>query len=324
MANVGLGIVGSQTTGNLKQEVLLASPPFLQAASSDPDALTSEVVQHNNVGTGSNRLISFLLTLHLNLDLEAEATGRLGRLDSVSNAAAAPHVVVLEHGHGAEIHAVGVGSSDEHAVLLDKTESGRGLPSTRHDPRVPGTPQVHQQVPALRSHAGAAGQDVEGHTLALEQAAGGTGHRRQRPLSAVGLDVAALGCVPLDSAAALLEHLVEKGHAGQDSLRLPPESGSARRVADNETADVERRSVLSKPGCYLGLPRNGEDVLEGAVVESHVNHDGRFFSILVFPFFFFWLRRVLDLQLVSACLFWGDMFYFDGCKNYLDRGSLGS
>lgn len=248
----------------------LALPPLLQALCRDLDALAREVVQHDDVGASLDGLVGLLLALHLDLDLEREAAHALGGGHGVPDAPPAPDVVVLEHDHGAQVHAVAVGAADEHAVLLDQPEAGRRLPGAGEVAAEAGAPQVDQEAAAHARDAAAPREDVERHALAQQDAAGrardgGDGHLDAARVL-VPLDVAALPGVPLDGAAALGKDLVEEGHARQDARGLAPEGGGARGVADHEAAVVERGRVLGQPAGDLGLPGRREEVLQGAVV----------------------------------------------------------
>ncbi len=164
---------------------------------------------------------------------------------------------------------MGVGAADQHAVLLHQAEARGRLAGAGQGALVAGAAQVDQQPAAHARDAGAAGENVEGNALALENAPGGPAHGRQgRLAAAVALDVGALADVPLDGASALGEDLVEEGHAGQDARRLAPEGCRARVVADHEAAHIKGGSVLGQPGRDLRLPRDGEEVLQRAVVDG--------------------------------------------------------
>lgn len=264
----------------------LASPPFLQVLGCDLDALSGEVVQHNDVRTSPDGLVRLRLALHLDFHLQAEAADGLGGGDGVGDAPAAPHVVVLQHDHGRQVHPVAVRPTDQHAVLLDQAEPRGRLARARQLALVPRRAQVDEEPAGHGGDAAAPGEDVEGDALAEQDAARGAGHGRDLGLEAAGrgpLDVAALGGVPLDGAAALREDLVEEGHAGQDACGLGPEGGGARDVADDEAAVVEGGGVFGQPGGDLGLPRGGQEVLQGAVVQGHWKHSFFFLGLLCFP-----------------------------------------
>lgn len=254
----------------------LAGPALLEAPGGDLDALAGEVVEHNDVSSGIDGLVGLCLTLDLDLDFERKPPRALGGGNGVPDAAAAPDVVILEHDHGAEVHPMAVCAADQHAVLLDEAEAGRGLARAGELATVAGGPQVDEEPPRHAGDAAAAGEDVEGDTLAQQDAPRGAGDGGDLHLDAaavlVALDVAALAGVPLDGAAGLGKDLVEEGHAGQDSARLAPEGGGAGRVADDEAAVVERGRVLGQPGGDLRLPGRRQEVLQRAVVQRHVPH----------------------------------------------------
>lgn len=254
----------------------LAGPALLEALGSNLDALAREVVEHDDVRAGLDGLVGLGLALDLDLDLEREAAGALGRGDGVPDAAAAPDVVVLEHDHGAQVHAVAVRAADHHAVLLDQAEPGGGLARAGELAAEAGRAQVDEETPRHAGDAAAAGEDVEGDALAQQDAPRGAGDGGDLHLDAaavlVALDVLALAGVPLDGAPGLGEDLVEEGHAGQDAARLAPEGGGARGVADDEAAVVEGGRVLGQPGGDLGLPVRRQEVLQRAMVQRHVPH----------------------------------------------------
>lgn len=256
----------------------LTGPALLQVLGGDLDALAGEVIEHDDVCARLDGLVGLGLTLDLDLDLEREAAGALCGGDGVLDAAPAPDVVVLEHDHGAQVHAVAVCAADQHAVLLDQAEPGRGLARAGQGAAVSGRPQVDDEATGLAGDAAAAREDVEGDALAEQDAPGGTRDGGDLHLDAaavlVALNVLALAGVPLDGAACLGKDLVEEGHAGQDAAGLAPEGGGAGRIADDEAAVVEGGRVLGQPGGDLGLPVRRQEVLERAVVQRHVPHRG--------------------------------------------------
>lgn len=270
ICHVLLGVVQRQATRDLDQEVPLASPALLQALGGDLDALAGEVVEHDDVSAGLDSLVGLGLALDLDLDLEREPAGALCGGDGVPDAAPAPDVVVLEHDHGAQVHAVAVGAADQHAVLLDQAEPGRGLARAGQRAAVARRPQVDEETPSHAGDAAAAREDVEGDALAQKDSPSGPGDGGDLHLDAaaalVALDVLALAGVPLDGAAGLGKDLGEEGHTGQDAARLAPEGGGARRVADDEAAVVEGGRVLGQPGGDLGLPVRRQEVLQRAMV----------------------------------------------------------
>lgn len=288
----------------------LAGPPLLETLSSDLDALAGEVVEHDDVRTRLDGLVGLGLALDLDLDLEREPPRALGGGDSVPDAAPAPDVVVLEHDHGAQVHAVAVGPADQHAVLLDEAEPGRGLARARQLAAVTRRPQVDEEAPRHAGDAAAAREDVEGDALAQQDAPrgardGGDLHLDAAPFL-VALDVLALAGVPLDGAARLGKDLVEEGHAGQDAARLAPEGGGARGVADDEAAVVEGRRVLGQPGGDLRLPGRRQEVLQRAVVQRHVPHLGWWNG--------WWCSRCLGCDLVVDPWFMQDS-HTASCKS---------
>lgn len=248
----------------------LPLPALLEAPRSNPDAVAGEVVEHDDVGARLDGLVGLGLALHLDLDLHAEARDGLGGLDGVGDAAPAPDVVVLEHDHGAEVHAVRVGASDQHSVLLNQAEPGRRLSRAGDDTPVSGFAGNRHQPLAPRSDAGAPRKRVQGNALAEEDAADGAPDGGDAVLAAgAQVDGGGLVGVPLDGAAALGKDLVEEGPAGDDAGGLPPEGRDAGLVADDEAGVVERGGVLGEPRGDGGLPRGGEEVCEVSLRLGH-------------------------------------------------------
>lgn len=169
-------------------------------------------------------------------------------------------MVVLQHDHAAQVHAVRVGPAHQHAVLLHEPEPGRRLPRPGQDPLVPRAPQAQQQVPADGGDARAAREQVQPHPLAEQQAARRPRHRRYLRLAGSvfrPVDVAALDGVPLDGAPALLEYLVEEWDPCYDSGALAPQRRGPLVLAYHKARIVVRRRVFGEPGGDLGLPAGG-------------------------------------------------------------------
>ncbi|KHO11639.1 hypothetical protein MAA_10881 [Metarhizium robertsii ARSEF 23] len=262
IANIRLDIVARQPPRHLEQEAP-PRPALLQRPRRGADPIPSEVVQHDDVGARGNGLVGLLLALHLDLDLDAEAGDGLGGPHGVGDAAPAPDVVVLEHHHGAQVHAVGVGAAHQHAVLLDEPEARGGLARARQDARVAGAADQRDDAARLGGDAGAAGERVEGHALPEQDAARGAGHRGHLDLAAGRgrrVQRRALGVVPLDAAARLGEDLGEEGDAGEDAGRLGEEGGAPGHFADDEAGVVEGGGVFGQPGGYPGFLGRREEV----------------------------------------------------------------
>ena len=87
-----------------------------------------EIIQHHHVRARSDGFHGLGLALALHLDLDGEAAGGLGGADGARDVAAAgPDVVVLEHDHGGEVVAVGVGAADGEGVFLGDAEARGGF-----------------------------------------------------------------------------------------------------------------------------------------------------------------------------------------------------
>lgn len=254
----------------------LALPSLLQTPRRNLDAVTSEVVKHDNISTRLDGLVRLGLALYLDLDLNAEAADRLGGLDGVGDAAAAPYMVVLEHDHGAQVHAVGVGAANQHAILLDEAETGRGFARAGENSRVSRRADAPDEVAAGAGDTGTAGEGVEGDALAEEDAADRSADRGNAHLAAVcgQIKLGALLSMPLDGAAALGEDLVEEGSAGDDARGFAPEGSDPGGLADDEAGVVHGWRVFCEPGGDGGLPRGREEVGQAALVRGRGHCDG--------------------------------------------------
>lgn len=133
-----------QPPADLDQERPARLPPvrpeILQLARRSSHALGREIVQHDNVRPGPDRRMRLLDTPALDLDFGREPTRRTRGADggrdrfgdgdlfacgpTIVLVVAGPDVVILEHGHGAEVVAVRVGAADEDAVLFHEAEAG--------------------------------------------------------------------------------------------------------------------------------------------------------------------------------------------------------
>lgn len=191
--HIGTGIGRSvrlgQAAADLDEErLLLAGPLLLELAGRIADTLRGEVVEHDDVGAGANSRVRLLETAAFDLDFGREPTCCLGRLHGAGDSGrdglgvggarssvrggavvgAGPDVVILEHGHGAQVVAVGVGAADEEAVFLDDAEAGRGLAGAGEGTLPAVGAQGRHEGGALGCDAGAAGEDVESDALAEE------------------------------------------------------------------------------------------------------------------------------------------------------------
>lgn len=247
----------------------LPLPTLLQALRSDLDAIAGEVVEHDDVGACLNGLVGLGFTLHLDLDLHAEAGDRLGSLDGVGDATPAPDVVVLEHDHGAEVHAMRIGASNQHSVFLDEAEPGSRLSRTCDDTLVSGLAGDRHQPLTPRSDTGASRKCVQSNALAEENTADGSLDSGDTMLTGAQVDGRGLVGMPLDGAAALGKDLVEEGPAGNDASRFTPECRNAGLVPDNEAGIVERGGILGEPGSDGSLPRGREEVCEVSLRLGH-------------------------------------------------------
>eukprot|EP00962_Isochrysis_galbana_P011447 scaffold3207_cov112-Isochrysis_galbana.AAC.5 len=170
-------------------------------------------------------------------------------------------MIVLEHHHVREVHAVRVGPAHEQRVLLDEAEARGGLTGAGHlaMPLVLSRHR-HRRVRGRR-HARRARQDVECRPLGDEDAAGGPRHARDWLLG-LGLlrgDVVPLGLQPLDLAARLVEHMRRKRHTRQHALRLAQQHRVVLQLAHHKAANVPLGHVLSEPAGDLLLPGRRQD-----------------------------------------------------------------
>lgn len=135
------GFVSDATTA-LDQKVVLSlcSPTLLDALCSSLQTLASKVIQHDNVSASSNSLICLLLGLTFNLNLEGKTTHAASIMNGLCNWSYiprlifsrwswimcltwAPDVVVLEHNHGREIHAMGIQTTNKNTIFLDQSKA---------------------------------------------------------------------------------------------------------------------------------------------------------------------------------------------------------
>lgn len=191
-ARVRFHVLLGQAAADLDEEragrLALGRPLLLQPPRRVPHAVGGEVVQHDDVRAGSDGRVGLLDAAALDLDLGREPAGCLGGLhghrdgrrdglDRVCRAAligAGPDVVVLEHGHRAEVVAVRVRAADEDAVLLHDAEAGRRLAGSREDAIPAARAEGLDQGCALGCDARAAGEDVQSHPFAEEDLPHGT------------------------------------------------------------------------------------------------------------------------------------------------------
>jgi hypothetical protein len=173
--DVLFNVMLSQPTTDLNQEGLPVgrSPPplILELSSSNLDAIRREVIQHNNVSTSRDGLISLVEALALDLDLDSETTGRLGRTHGIGDAPCRDNVVVLEHGHSREVNTVRIDAAHEHSVLLHQAEPRGRLAGAGKNVGVACLAQEGEQAFRLGGDAGAAGERVEGYALAEQEIA---------------------------------------------------------------------------------------------------------------------------------------------------------
>ena len=101
--------------------------PVLDAGGHLCNVLGVKVVEHDHLGAGSRRLDRLLERPHLDLDLERKTANAARALHRLGDGPRAPHVVVLEHDHRRQIHAVRVNAANQHRVLFNEAEAGRRL-----------------------------------------------------------------------------------------------------------------------------------------------------------------------------------------------------
>lgn len=111
--------------------------PALEPPHRAPQLLPGpEIIQHHDVRPRSDGFHGFRLALALHLDLNREAAGGLGGADGAGDiAAAGPDVIVLEHDHGGEVVAVGVGAADGEGIFLGHAEARGGFAGAGQDGR---------------------------------------------------------------------------------------------------------------------------------------------------------------------------------------------
>ena len=238
-----LDVVDVDTARALEQELVRVGILVLEALCVSDERFAVHVVEHDHISTGLDRLDSLGEALYLDVDLEREAADGPGSLDGAGHRAGRPDVVVLEHDHAAQVVAVHVDASDEHAVLLHVPETGCRLTRPCDDPLVPRGARLLQEEPRSRRDTGAARERVERHALAEQNLARGTRHRRygdlELSIARSGLETLALLKMPLDTAVELLKHLVEERHTGENALALAEKRGALGIFSDDETTPVE-------------------------------------------------------------------------------------
>jgi len=170
--NVLVDIVLGQAPTDLDQErfsVRRTTPPFFfQVRGGRLDTIRGEVIQHDNIRAGSNRLICLVEALALNLNLDGKPSRRFCCAHSVGDAPGGHDVVVFQHGHRREVKTVCIDAADQHAILLHKPEARGGLASASKNTRVSSFAKKQEQTIRLGSHARTARQRVEGYALTEE------------------------------------------------------------------------------------------------------------------------------------------------------------
>lgn len=114
---------------------------------------STHVVQHHNVRSRFYRFLRLLLVSHFHIDPDGEPTHRLGRLDRLGDASFAPDMIVLEHHHRRQVVPVRVDPADEHAILFDEAEPGRGFPGTSNQTGVASIARKSEQTARSASNA---------------------------------------------------------------------------------------------------------------------------------------------------------------------------
>lgn len=131
-----------QPATNLNQKraagLPILRPIILQLLRRRPHAISRKVIKHDNIRSRADRRMSLFDAPTFNFDFGRETTCCLRGLNSGGDSlgdgsircvtfilvVAGPDVVILEHGHGAEVVAVRVCAADEDAVFLDEAETG--------------------------------------------------------------------------------------------------------------------------------------------------------------------------------------------------------
>ena len=122
-----------QSPTDFNQETPLATPHILQIFSSESDVLACEIVKHDYIRPCFDSLHSFELALALHFNLHGESSGGLCSSDRPPDATGSGNVIVFQHGHRAQIHAVGIASPNKHPILLNQPEAWGGLPCPAED-----------------------------------------------------------------------------------------------------------------------------------------------------------------------------------------------
>mmetsp|Transcript_20485 Transcript_20485/g.72437 ORF Transcript_20485/g.72437 Transcript_20485/m.72437 type:complete len:202 (-) Transcript_20485:65-670(-) len=167
-------------------------------------------------------------------------------------------MVVLEHRHGRQVHAVRRSAAHQQRILLHLPESRRRLARARHAAMPACRPRDVDGASRLRRNAAGAGQDVQRCPLRQQDAASrardhGSDQRRSR--CSCRAQQLALAHAPLDVEAELAEDGVGEGHAREHRLRLHQQVCTAMDVPYDKAACVERGRVILKPAAHQALQR---------------------------------------------------------------------
>ena len=203
------------------------------------------VVEHDDVGSGGNRLLDLRERLALHLDLAYEGGVGARRLDSLAHAARGGDVVVLQQHPVGEVVAVVAPAAAPDGLLLEHAHVRRGLARVHQL----GAAALEQRGNAVRVGGDAAHalQVVQGHALARQQHAHIAGHRCKRLACAnvVAVCGQALNArFGVKDGECALEHVKAAQHA--IGLRDKVHSGGARVGHDGGSGHVLVGDVLGQ------------------------------------------------------------------------------
>mmetsp|Transcript_40952 Transcript_40952/g.103166 ORF Transcript_40952/g.103166 Transcript_40952/m.103166 type:complete len:206 (-) Transcript_40952:310-927(-) len=162
---------GAHTTAHFDEKVFVRELGA-QCRSRRGCLFRTKVVQHHYAGTGVHRLHGIIIVATLHLDLHREATHLLGRFHCAANRSGRSNVVVLDHHHAAEIHAMGIHAANHHGILLHQAEEWCGFARSGYHALELVLLTALAEGTTARGDTTGTGQHIECHPLCLEKTVG--------------------------------------------------------------------------------------------------------------------------------------------------------